>query len=70
MIFDANQPIIELLKSRGVLVAESKIEHSYPHCWRCHNPVIFRATEQWFISMEAKVEDSTLRQRSLDRSKK
>jgi isoleucyl-tRNA synthetase len=70
MIFDANQPIIELLKARGVLMAESKIEHSYPHCWRCHNPVIFRATEQWFISMEAKVEDSTLRQRSLDEIKK
>ena len=70
MVFDANQPIVELLKSRGVLMAEAKIEHSYPHCWRCHNPVIFRATEQWFISMEAKVEDSTLRQRSLDEIKK
>jgi isoleucyl-tRNA synthetase len=69
-VFQANQPIIELLKSRGVLMAEAKIEHSYPHCWRCHNPVIFRATEQWFISMEAKVEDSTLRQRSLDEIKK
>src|SRR5437588_3330691 len=70
MVFDANQPIIELLKSRGVLMAESKIDHSYPHCWRCHNPVIFRATEQWFISMEAPVENTTLRQRSLDEIKK
>ncbi|HEV7553314.1 MAG TPA: class I tRNA ligase family protein, partial [Candidatus Angelobacter sp.] len=69
-VFQANQPIIELLKSRGVLMAEAKIEHSYPHCWRCHNPVIFRATEQWFISMESKVEDTTLRQRSLDEIKK
>jgi isoleucyl-tRNA synthetase len=69
-VFQANQPIIELLKARGVLMAEAKIEHSYPHCWRCHNPVIFRATEQWFISMEAKVEDTTLRQRSLDEIKK
>ena len=69
-VFQANQPIIELLKSRGALMAEAKIEHSYPHCWRCHNPVIFRATEQWFISMEAPVEDSTLRQRSLDEIKK
>ncbi len=69
-VFQANQPIIELLKSRGVLMAEARIEHSYPHCWRCHNPVIFRATEQWFISMEAKVEDTTLRQRSLDEIKK
>jgi isoleucyl-tRNA synthetase len=69
-VFQANASIIELLKARGVLMAEAKIEHSYPHCWRCHNPVIFRATEQWFISMEAKVEDSTLRQRSLDEIKK
>jgi isoleucyl-tRNA synthetase len=69
-VFQANQPIIELLKSRGVLMAEAKIEHSYPHCWRCHNPVIFRATEQWFISMEAPVDGSTLRQRSLDEIKK
>ncbi len=69
-VFRANQPIIELLKSRGVLMAERKIEHSYPHCWRCHNPIIFRATEQWFISMEANVEGSTLRQRSLDEIKK
>ncbi|HUK47778.1 MAG TPA: isoleucine--tRNA ligase [Terriglobales bacterium] len=51
-VFKANQPIIELLKSRGALLHEEKLEHSYPHCWRCHNPVIFRATEQWFISME------------------
>src|SRR5947209_2505165 len=69
-VFQANAPIIELLKSRGVLMAEAKIEHSYPHCWRCHNPVIFRATEQWFISMEAPVDGSTLRQRSLDEIKK
>jgi isoleucyl-tRNA synthetase len=69
-VFQANQPIIELLKARGVLMAEARIEHSYPHCWRCHNPVIFRATEQWFISMEAPVEDTTLRQRSLDEIKK
>ncbi len=48
----ANAGIIELLKSRGVLMAEEKITHSYPHCWRCKNPVIFRATEQWFISMQ------------------
>jgi isoleucyl-tRNA synthetase len=69
-VFQANQPIIELLKSRDMLMAEARIEHSYPHCWRCHNPVIFRATEQWFISMEAPVEGSTLRQRSLDEIKK
>ena len=52
-VFDANPAIIELLKSRGALVAESKLQHSYPHCWRCHNPVIFRATEQWFIHLDS-----------------
>ncbi|MEO6119177.1 MAG: isoleucine--tRNA ligase, partial [Terriglobales bacterium] len=69
-VFQANEPIVELLKSRGVLLGGGKIEHSYPHCWRCHKPVIFRATEQWFIGMEAKVGDSTLRQRALDEIKK
>src|SRR6202040_1948209 len=51
-VFEANQDIIELLKARGALLHTELLEHSYPHCWRCHNPVIFRATEQWFISME------------------
>jgi isoleucyl-tRNA synthetase len=51
-VFKANAGIIELLKSRGALLASEKISHSYPHCWRCKNPVIFRATEQWFISMK------------------
>ena len=46
---------MELLRNRGVLMGYDKLEHSYPHCWRCHNPVIFRATEQWFITMEAKL---------------
>ena len=69
-VFKANPDIVELLKARGVLMAQDKIEHSYPHCWRCHNPVIFRATEQWFISMEAAVEGSTLRQKALDEIKK
>ena len=69
-VFDANFDIIELLRSRGVLMGSEKIEHSYPHCWRCHNPVIFRATEQWFISMEAPIAGTTLRQRSLDEIKK
>jgi isoleucyl-tRNA synthetase len=69
-VFQANQPIIDLLKSRGMLMGESKITHSYPHCWRCHNPVIFRATEQWFIGMESAMHSSTLRQRALDEIKK
>jgi isoleucyl-tRNA synthetase len=61
-VFEANPNIIELLKTRGMLMAQERIEHSYPHCWRCHNPVIFRATEQWFISMEAEMGGGTLRQ--------
>src|SRR5665213_1140951 len=51
-IFEANPIVIALLRNRGMLVAESKLTHSYPHCWRCHNPVIFRATEQWFINLD------------------
>ncbi len=69
-VFQANEPIIELLKQRGVLMAQAKLEHQYPHCWRCHNPVIFRATEQWFIGMESPLEGATLRQRALDEIKK
>jgi isoleucyl-tRNA synthetase len=51
-VFEANPAVIELLKKRGALVGEKKLSHSYPHCWRCHNPVIFRATEQWFIGLD------------------
>jgi isoleucyl-tRNA synthetase len=73
-VWEANQPIIDLLKSRGALLHAEKTEHSYPHCWRCHNPVIFRATEQWFISMETpmpggKSKDDTLRTRTLEEIK-
>src|SRR5579864_8984023 len=69
-VFEANQPIIELLRSRGALLHAEKTEHSYPHCWRCHNPVIFRATEQWFISMETPIAGGgTLRSRTLEEIK-
>jgi isoleucyl-tRNA synthetase len=51
-VFEANPIVIEILKQHGTLVGERKLSHSYPHCWRCHNPVIFRATEQWFINMD------------------
>ncbi len=51
-VFKANAPIIEMLRARGALLHEERMSHSYPHCWRCKKPVIFRATEQWFISME------------------
>ena len=53
-VFDANAPIIDLLKEKGALVAQEGLAHSYPHCWRCKKPVIFRATAQWFISMDRK----------------
>jgi len=80
-VFKANPLIVDLLKARGVLLGFEKIEHSYPHCWRCHNPIIFRATEQWFISMEGKLPPSpdehghssaarTLRTRALEEIKK
>ncbi|MCL2503852.1 MAG: isoleucine--tRNA ligase [Coriobacteriia bacterium] len=52
-VLDANPKIVEWLRERGVLIASDKISHSYPHCWRCKKPVIFRATEQWFVSMDA-----------------
>jgi isoleucyl-tRNA synthetase len=51
-VFDANATIVEDLRKHGMLWRDETIEHSYPHCWRCHNPVIFRATSQWFISMD------------------
>ncbi|RKX43534.1 MAG: isoleucine--tRNA ligase, partial [Thermotogae bacterium] len=51
-IEEANKIIIEDLKKNGALLKEEEIRHSYPHCWRCKKPVIFRATEQWFISVE------------------
>ena len=51
-VFESNKIITEVLREHGALLSASFFEHSYPHCWRCHNPVIVRATEQWFISME------------------
>lgn len=51
-VFEANPAVIERLRERGALLAQAKLSHSYPHCWRCKEPVIFRATTQWFISME------------------
>ncbi|MBI5498090.1 MAG: isoleucine--tRNA ligase [Deltaproteobacteria bacterium] len=59
-----NAAVMRLLAERGMLLGspDARVEHDYPHCWRCKNPVIFRATEQWFISMEA----SGLRQAALD----
>jgi isoleucyl-tRNA synthetase len=61
-VWDGNEIVIGLLKERGALAAMRKIDHSYPHCWRCHNPTIFRATEQWFIELDK----HDLRARALD----
>jgi len=60
---------VKLLGECGALLGNHEYKHSYPHCWRCHNPVIFRATEQWFIKMDqaARGKQKTLRQ---ERSKK
>ncbi len=51
-ITDANEAVNNKLAEVGALLSQTKVSHSYPHCWRCKKPVIFRATEQWFISME------------------
>src|SRR5690242_14213240 len=51
-VFEANAQIVQFMKERGVLLFTENYEHRYPHCWRCKNPVIFRATPQWFIAMD------------------
>ena len=61
-VLKANPAIVERLKANGKLLGAGSLAHSYPHCWRCKNPVIFRATEQWFASMET----HALRQRALE----
>jgi isoleucyl-tRNA synthetase len=51
-VFDANPKVEEALNERGALWHRETFRHSYPHCWRCHNPVIFLATSQWFVGMD------------------
>lgn len=65
-IFDANPEIVRDLEANNRLIREEQIDHSYPHCWRCKNPVIFRATEQWFIAMDR----AELRSKALQEIKK
>jgi isoleucyl-tRNA synthetase len=60
-VWDANPGVVALLRERGALVAEQALTHTYPHCWRCKNPTLFRATEQWFISLD----QDRLRERAL-----
>ena len=57
-VWQANPIVLAMLEEQRALLGSSDLEHSYPHCWRCHNPVIFRATEQWFISLDTKVRRS------------
>ena len=61
-VWEANPRIVELLRARGRLVASVPIQHTYPHCWRCKNPTLFRATEQWFIALD---NESRLREKAL-----
>ena len=65
-VWEGNAVVIEILKKNGALAAMRNIEHSYPHCWRCHHPTIFRATDQWFIGMDR----NGLRQKALAAIKK
>jgi isoleucyl-tRNA synthetase len=51
-VWQANPVIIRILEEHGALLGQQRLDHSYPHCWRCHQPTIFRATEQWFIGMD------------------
>jgi len=60
-VFEANDAIVEKLRSIGALLEVEKLSHSYPHCWRCKNPLIFRATEQWFL----RIDHEMLRDRAL-----
>src|SRR5574340_688683 len=61
-VWDANVIVLDILGENGALLHSEKVEHSYPHCWRCHKPTIFRATEQWFIGMDR----NSFRQAALD----
>ena len=65
-VWQGNGIVKDLLRETGALLAEEDIHHSYPHCWRCHHPTIFRATEQWFIGMDR----NDLRERTLHAIKK
>ena len=66
-VFKANEPILEELTENGALLKRVDIRHSYPHCWRTHTPIIFRATKQWFISIDDEYgkEKKTLRENAL-----
>ncbi len=64
-VFESNEAIIEYLRNKGLLLEATRVTHSYPHCWRCKQPVIFRATTQWFIN----VDHNDLRKNTLEQVK-
>lgn len=66
-VFDANSKIVEFLRESGMLLYTEPYQHRYPHCWRCKNPVIFRATPQWFVSMDQKAVAPASRRPSVQR---
>jgi isoleucyl-tRNA synthetase len=57
-VWAANPVVLAMLEEAGALLSVSDLEHSYPHCWRCHKPVIYRATEQWFISLDTPIQSN------------
>jgi isoleucyl-tRNA synthetase len=70
-VWAANPVVLAMLEERSALLGSSDLEHSYPHCWRCHHPVIYRATEQWFIGLETPVKradgtETTFRQLAIE----
>ena len=65
-VFEANDEVIKILREKNALLLSEKTEHSYPHCWRCHEPLIFRATKQWFVG----IDKNNLRLKTLKEIKK
>jgi len=66
VVFEANEPIVEHMQRTGSLIRAAAISHSYPHCWRCHKPIVFRSTKQWFIALD----QNNLRARALEEIKR
>lgn len=60
-VFDANPKVVELLNEKGLLVGYRKVKHDYPYSWRSKQPIIFRATEQWFVDLSSQIRDKALK---------
>lgn len=63
---EANPKIVEDLSTRGLLLSSGSISHQYPHCWRCKEPVVFRATPQWFIALDSTTDGNSLRREAVN----